>query len=149
MPQQDKVATLMQQGFLHHQERRFKEAQDVYEEVLRIQPNHFDALQLFGALSLQIANYQQAAEYFSKALKINQNEGVFINQGFAFQELQLFEEAITSYDNAIAINPLCQNAYYNRGNLLTQLNRTEEAIFSYDKAISIDSDFVILQNLNR
>ena len=146
MPNQVQVATLIQQGFAHHEEGRFKEAQDIYEKVLRIQPNHFDALQLIGAISLQFAEYQKAAEYFSKALEINPNDGVFINLGIALQELQLLEEAIASYDNAIAVNPLCLNAHYNRGNILNQLNRTEEAIFSFDNAIAIDPNFVMAYN---
>ena len=146
MPKQAQAATLIQQGSAYHEEGRLKDAQNIYEEILRIQPNHFDALQLLGALSLQIAEYQKAVECFSKALEINPNDGLFTNQGIALQELQLVEEAITSYDNAIAINPLCLNAHYNRGNILSRLNRTEEAIFSYDNAIAIDANCVMAYN---
>ena len=51
------------------------------------------------------------------------------------------EEALFSYDRALAIKSDFHEAWYNRGNVLGNLGRNEEALFSYDKALAIKSDF--------
>jgi tetratricopeptide (TPR) repeat protein len=70
---------------------------------------------------------------------------------------QSYEEAITSYDEAIELKPDDDAACYNRGFALDELNRYEEAIASYDKAIELKPDDqnawisrgIALRNLNR
>ena len=51
-----------------------------------------------------------------------------------------YEEAITSYDNALEIKPDNHEAWYNRGIALFNLGRIEEAIASYDQALKIKPD---------
>jgi len=52
-----------------------------------------------------------------------------------------FEEAITSYDNALKIKSDDPIAWFNRGNALGDLGRNEEAIASYDNALKIKPDY--------
>ncbi len=50
------------------------------------------------------------------------------------------EDALASYDRAIALKPDYAEAYYNRGNALMDLKRPEDALASYDKAIALEPD---------
>ena len=61
------IANLLQKGSRHHQQGNFSDAQALYEEILAIYPDHFDALQLLGVLFAQIKKYSQAVEFLSKA----------------------------------------------------------------------------------
>ena len=141
-PSQTQIATLTQQGIALHQQGNFPEAQVIYEQVLLIQPNHFDALQLLGVLFAQVKKYPQAVEFLSKALEINPNHaGAYSNRGNALKELSRFDEALASYDQAIKINPDYAEAYSNRGNVLKELSRFDEALASYDQAIKINPDY--------
>jgi tetratricopeptide (TPR) repeat protein len=63
-------------------------------------------------------------------------------EGVNFANLGRYEEAVASYDRAIAINPDYVDAWHNRGNALFRLNRKKEAVASYDKAIAINPDYV-------
>jgi tetratricopeptide (TPR) repeat protein len=63
------------------------------------------------------------------------------NRGVALNELKRFEEAIASYDRAIALRPDYASAYLLRGVALKRLNRPDKALASYDKAIAIKPDF--------
>jgi tetratricopeptide (TPR) repeat protein/ADP-heptose:LPS heptosyltransferase len=155
---QPQVSKLLQQGLTFHQQGNLTEAQVIYEQILNIQPDHFDALQLLGVLSAQIKKYSKAVEFLSKALQINPKHAkVCNNYGIALKELKRFDEAIASYDQAIAINPDYIDALSNRGNALQELNRYDEAVASYDQAIAIKSDYAeahfnrgnALQELNR
>jgi len=155
---QTQIATLTQQGIALHQQGNFPEAQVIYEQVLLIQPNHFDALQLLGVLFAQVKKYPQAVEFLSKALEINPNHaGAYSNRGNALKELNRFDEALASYDQAIGIDPNHAGAYSNRGNALKELSRFDEALASYDQAIKINPNYAdaysnrgnVLQDLKR
>jgi len=155
---QTQIATLTQQGIALHQQGNFPEAQVIYEQVLLIQPNHFDALQLLGVLFAQVKKYPQAVEFLSKALEINPNHaGAYSNRGNALKELSRFDEALASYDQAIGIDPNHAGAYSNRGNALKELSRFDEALASYDQAIKINPNYAdaysnrgnVLQDLKR
>ena len=60
-PSQTKVATLTQKGIALHQQGNLTEAQVMYEQILVIQPDHFDALQLLGVLFAQVKKYPQVS----------------------------------------------------------------------------------------
>jgi tetratricopeptide (TPR) repeat protein len=60
---------------------------------------------------------------------------LFIAQGRLFRILEVYEEAIVSYDKALLFKPYDATAWYNRGFSLDKLGRYEEAITSYDKAL--------------
>ena len=66
---------------------------------------------------------------------------LYYNRGVALHDLKRSEEAVASYDKAIAIKPDYAEAYSNRGVALRDLKRPEQALASYDKAIAIKPDF--------
>jgi len=139
--QHNQLAQLTQKGLSLHQQGRLAEAQTIYEEILKIQANHFDALQLLGALLAQTQQLKKAVDLLTKALKINPNNAAcYSNLGFALQALNRLDEALDSYDQAIRIKPDYAEAYYNRGTALQTLNRIDEALDSYDQAIRIKPD---------
>ena len=157
-PEKKEIDILIQKATALHQQGNFEAAQVIYEEILKIQPNHFDALQLLGVLFAQIKKHSQAFEFLSKALEINPNHaGAYSNRGIALKELKRFDEALTNYDQAIAINPGHVGAHSNRGIVLKELKRFDEALASYNQAIKINPDYVdaysnrgsVLQDLNR
>jgi tetratricopeptide (TPR) repeat protein len=56
------------------------------------------------------------------------------------------EEALASYDQALAIQPDYAEALYNRGVVLGGLRRLTEALASFDKALAIKPDYVDVLN---
>jgi tetratricopeptide (TPR) repeat protein len=58
--------------------------------------------------------------------------------GLKQANLDNMEEAIESWDKAIAINPNLASAWHNRGSALGHLSKFTEAIESFDKALEID-----------
>ena len=57
------------------------------------------------------------------------------------RDLKRPEEALASYDKALAIKPDYAEALNNRGNALQDLKRPDEALASYDKALAIKPDY--------
>ncbi|MFC1699992.1 tetratricopeptide repeat protein [Candidatus Omnitrophota bacterium] len=60
------------------------------------------------------------------------------NLGNAYSDLTQREEAIASYQQAIAINPVYAGAYYNLGNEHYYLDRSKEAIAFFNQAIKFE-----------
>jgi tetratricopeptide (TPR) repeat protein len=58
----------------------------------------------------------------------------------AHQDLQRFDEALSSYARAVAVKPDYVEAHFNRGELLQRLVRYREALSSYDRALAIKPD---------
>jgi tetratricopeptide (TPR) repeat protein len=117
-------------------------AQALCEEILNLQPRHFEALHLLGVIAYQTKDHQKAIELIGKAIEINPGNPVFYsNHGIALQELKKLEEALASYNQAIAIKPDYADAHFNRGVVLKELKQLDASIASYEQAIAFKPDY--------
>jgi len=138
-----KIITKLQQATTLHQNGQLDQARLIYEEILKIQPQNFDALHFLGVLEYQLDNAKLALEIIDKAIKIEpDNAAAFNNRGLAFHCLREFENALADFDKAIFLLPDFVDAYNNRGAALEDLKRFEEALASYEKAISLKPEYV-------
>ena len=125
-----------------HQKGQLAQAKAGYEQILKIQPEHFDSLHLLGVIAKQTNNPQQAVELIGKAIEINPNvAATYSNRGNALKELKQLDAAVASYDKAIALNPNYVEAHTNRGIALQELNQAGAAIACYDKAIALNPSY--------
>lgn len=87
----------------------------------------------------QSGNYQEAINYFDKALAIDPNDlDALHNKGYAFYNLGKPEQALIYFDKALAIDPNLESTLRIKGMALDELGRHEESIIYYDKALAID-----------
>jgi tetratricopeptide (TPR) repeat protein len=68
------------------------------------------------------------------------NHEAWFDRGNELCKLGRYEEAISSYNRAIEINPDNDKIWSNRGSALRILRRYSEAITSYDRAVEINPD---------
>ena len=138
----DEIPKLLQEGLALHRQGRFAGAKQIYEKILQKQSNHFDALQLLGAIYMQVKQYEMSLQFFDKALQIAKtNAAVFNNRGITLKELKRFDDALTSYDEALRIKPDYVEALNNRGVILNELKRFDDALTSCDEALRIKPDY--------
>jgi predicted O-linked N-acetylglucosamine transferase (SPINDLY family) len=152
------LASTFSQALALHQAGRLAEAEKIYGQILKVQPNHFDSLHLVGVIYAQRGNHVESVRQIDLALKINPKAAyAHHNRGLALQELKRLDDALASYDKAIALKPDYAEAFNNRGLALQKLNRLDDALASYDKAIALKPDYAeafnyrgnALQELNR
>lgn len=62
-------------------------------------------------------------------------------QGNALRDQNKYQEAIETYDKALALNANFAEALYDKGLALHNLNKFQEAIDCYEKAITINSKY--------
>ena len=72
----------------NHQENNLEAAQNLYEEILKTNPDHFGSIFYLGALFAKISNFQEAKKLFKKAIEIQPKfSPAHTNLGSALQKL--------------------------------------------------------------
>lgn len=125
-----------------HQQGKLAEAEQLYQEILETDPNHFDALHLLGAAAYQTRRYERAAALIARAIGVNATLAeAHSNLGNALKALNRLDEAIDSYDKAIDLRPNFAEALYNLGTVQQELGQYIEAISNYDRAIALRPNY--------
>ena len=134
-----KIEKTLFQAIENHKKNNFKDAEKLYNEILKTNPNHFQVICLLGSLKVQIRNLKQAKELFEKAIKINPNEAEPQNNlGIIFQEFEEPEKAINCYQKAIKIQSNYIPAHNNLGLAFKEMGEHEKAINCFQKVIEIE-----------
>ncbi|UGQ46847.1 tetratricopeptide repeat protein [Massilia endophytica] len=152
------TSAAMQQAVALHQRGELAKASQLYDAVLRQEPDHPDALHLSGVLARQRGDAGSAVELIGRALAAGGEKAIMLcNLGAALQDLRRHEEALASFDRALSLQPQYAMAMCNRGNALRNLERFEEALESYGSALRMQPAYpeallnraLVLQQLAR
>ena len=128
----------------NHQNNKLDVAQDLYNQVLKIDPNHANASNNLGTIFRKLKDYQKARDRFDKAIKINPDyANAHYNLGLLLHELEDKEKERECYEKAIEIDPNYVDAHNNLGVLLQDLKEYQKAKDCYEKAIQINPNYLI------
>ena len=131
----------------NHKKNNFEIAQDLYEKILKISPDHFKVIFLLGTLAAQTKNFDKAKQLLQKATQIQPNNAdAHNNLGSAQKETGENQKAINSYEKAIQINPNYANTHNNLGVVLKEVGKYQKAISCFEKAIQINPNYVEAHN---
>jgi tetratricopeptide (TPR) repeat protein len=141
-------AALFRRGLAAHREGRLPEALQCYQELLALDPSHFDTLRLAASAMMRSGDPVTALALLERALGVDAGHvGVLNDRGVALERLGRPKEALAGYERALMIDPAHTEALFNRGNVLAALKRPEEALASYAEVIRLKPDHALaLQN---
>ena len=129
---------LIQRAVGAHRQGRLDQAAELYEQVLRQQPDHAGALQLLGALRGQQGRHTEAVRLTQAALDQCPGDfGTITNHASVLMAAERHVEALAQLDKALALKPDFFEAHYNRGVTLAALKRFAQSIASYDQALAL------------
>ena len=132
------VEAEFQRAFEHHRAGRIAEAAAIYERIVTVAPAHADALHLLGSIKAQTGHPAEGERLIAAALRVKSDMPLmWSNHGNALALLDRREEAIASYDRAIALAPGFVEARYNRCNHLVALRRAPEALADMERALAV------------
>jgi len=127
----------------NHQEGRLDVAQELYNQVLKINPDHSQALNNIAVIFTNLKNYQKAQECYKKAIEINPDyTDAHFNLGNLFKELGEHQKAKDCYEQVIKIDPNDAKAHNNLGVIFQELGNLQKAKDCYEKVIEIDPNYV-------
>ena len=141
------ISFLTSEAFKYHQKGNLKEAKNIYEQILKHKPNHFDALQLLGILYGQINKKDKAIKLLELALQIKPDDAATLNNyGVILTEVNRTNDSYEALDKATNIKPDYAEAYSNKGNALKLLEKYDDAVKAYSKAIQLKPNYAEAYN---
>ena len=125
----------------NHQEGKTEVAKELYNRVLKIDPNHSQALKNIAIIFINLKDYQKAKECYEKAVEIDPNSAdAYYNLGIIFKELKEYQKAKSCYEKADNIQPNNTIIQTNLGIIFNDLGEYQKAKDCYEKAIKINPD---------
>jgi len=141
------VKEIFDSALQNHKKNDFKNAEQLYNQVLIKDPNHFGSIFYLGSIYLQKKNLIKAKQLFEKAVKIQPNYAeAHHNLGQSYKELGNVDKAIKCFQKAIKIQPKILASHNNLGIMQKELGNNDEAIECFQNAIEIQPDFATSHN---
>jgi predicted TPR repeat methyltransferase len=126
-----------------HQQDRVTEADVVYREILRLQPENAAALHFGGIAAHQLGRTAEGIASIRRSLTFVPDSADWHNNlGIVLQESGDLDAAVAAYRQAIDLNEAHANAHSNLGVLLRATGRTDEAEAAYRKAIELNPEHI-------
>ena len=123
----------------NHRESKTDIAQNLYNQVLKIDPNHTGAHNNLGDIFKDLGENQKAIGCFEKAIAINSNYAhAHYNLGNTFKDLGELEKSKECYEKVISIDPNNSEALNNLGVIFQELRENQKAKECFEKAIEIN-----------
>ena len=130
-----------------HQEGKTDIAQKLYLQVLKIKPNHSQALNNLGIVFYTLGENQKAKDCYEKAIELNPNYTEALNNlGVIFQGLGENQKAKEFYEKAIKLNTNHVDSHNNLGNIFKEAGDLQKAKDCYEKAIEINPNYATAHN---
>lgn len=134
------LAQLLRTAVAHHQAGRLAEADALYGQALRADPDNPDALHLSGLIAYQRGDSVRAVKLIAKALKRGDGPSFRHNFALALDAAGRAAEARAAYQRALALEERAA-AHNNLASLLVQQGARADAMAHYRRAIALDPSF--------
>jgi len=118
---------------------QWRNAEEIYRQILGQFPSHAKAIQRLGVLLAQQGRIGEALPLFQRFVELQpaSAEG-FSDLGSALRSAGRTEEAIEKLSRAISLNPNLGMAHGNLANVYRELGRMDDAMVEYQRAIQLN-----------
>lgn len=120
----------------HHQAGETHNADEIYQKILQIQPNHPDVLHLRGVANHQMGKEDVAYSLIFKAISINPSTPHYYNNlGEVCRAMGRYDEAQSCFVKALSLNTNLPEVHRNQGLLYLDRGQSDQAIAHLQGAI--------------
>ena len=123
-----------------YKEQKFLELIKLGVKLIKFNSNDAQLIYLLGLSSINLQKFLDAEKYFEKLISVKKTYQLYYIFGNIQKKLKKFKNSITSFQNAIKLNPNFSEAYNSLGNAKKSLDLRDEAEQFYRKAISLRED---------
>jgi tetratricopeptide (TPR) repeat protein len=140
--QNNEVERALKVATQYHNSGKLAEAQSIYQQILRAQPNHAIAMHLLGVVAMQAGRYDVAEKLICNAITLKPDlDEAYNNLGTMYESLGRFDESLPQYQKALEIRPGVAVVHFNLANVLRGLGRLEDAVFHYKETIKFSPGY--------
>lgn len=142
------TATLFAAAVQHHRASQLTEAEQLYRQVLALDPGHADSLHRLGLIAYQVGRPDVAVDLLNRAIAIDRTVAAYHSHlSLALEDLGRLEEAAVAGGAAVALAPEAADGHGNLGLVLLKLGRAEEAADCCRRAIALAPDLADGHNI--
>ena len=133
------INSLLQQGLSKFNDKNFEESKKIFEKIILLDKNNFDALQALGVIFGQQGNHKIASEHFLEAYRLKPNNiSINLNLANSLLETGENEKAINFYDYLIKTNPNVSTTWCYKKISLKNLKNYDQAINCFKQSLLLD-----------
>ncbi|MCM1992015.1 tetratricopeptide repeat protein [Oceanirhabdus seepicola] len=121
-------------------ENKSDDALESYKKAIKKNKNDTFAYNHIIAILMQQGRFEEALEYSSKLIEIEKKTDNYINKGNIEWELNEYEKALESYEEAIKIDEKAPLAYYGIGMVYFAQEEYEKSFDNFNRYIEIVGD---------
>jgi tetratricopeptide (TPR) repeat protein len=122
----------------HQKEGRLKEAEQLYREILRSNPDNVDAVRLLGNVTMQTGRIYEAERLFRRAVgKAPDFTLARIDLAHALKKQSRLQEAIDQCEQVIKLEPDNVQAHFLLGSTQSLAAKTYEAVEAYQRVLEL------------
>ncbi len=127
----------------HHQAGRLLEAENLYRQIVEVQPESANVLCLLGIAVRQQGKVAEAIGFYEQAIAQNPDfVEAHLNKAQVLLDVGEYQRAIASYEKVIKVQPDSTVAYNNLGWLKQQIGEIDSAILYYQTALRLDPNLL-------
>jgi predicted TPR repeat methyltransferase len=120
------------------QRGQLQDAEQVYQRILAVAPDHPDILHYYGVLLHQLGRSDEAIPTIERSIAIEPDHAEWYNNlGIVLRAKDRIDDAVAAYVKAIELDPGHAHAYNNLGVLQRFNGKPADAEASYRKAIEL------------
>jgi predicted O-linked N-acetylglucosamine transferase (SPINDLY family) len=126
----------------HFQAGQLQEAEQLFRQILQVDPNQVDALNLLGLIAGQTGRHDLAVGYLNATVRLKPDSApAHNNLGNALTRQGKSAEAVASYRRALSLKPDYVEAHCNLGAALQAQGHWDEAIACYREALRLRPEY--------
>ena len=127
---------LLEQAMRNLQEGHFKQADKIFNSLVKSYPNEPTSLHFAGITKYQLGQYSEALTLLNNVVRVAPEYAEAHNSlGIVYLEQRNYESAAQCFEEAINLKPDYANGHTNLGNALKELNRISDAVSAFESAL--------------
>ncbi len=128
--------------------RQYDSALSYLEEILKLNPNHLEALTSKAGLLVSQQNWPAVSETCERVFRIDKNSArCSLNTGLVAQQQGQMEAAREHFDRAYKNNPRLWQALFHQGNLALETGRFSDAARTFKSVLEQNPSAPVFNNL--
>jgi Tfp pilus assembly protein PilF len=135
------VSAALKTAIAHHQAGQLLQAEQIYRQILKQQPQNADALSLLGVIACQQTRLEEGITLYRQALAIKPDHRQArenLNLALWRQGKRLIEESISNLNLAVNFQPDNLSAQTALGSIYQEQGMLEQALVHYQQALAIN-----------
>jgi tetratricopeptide (TPR) repeat protein len=129
---------LLEEAVKLHKEAKYQEAEELYKEILQINPENDSAWYFMSFVARQLVKNEAAVEYLKNAISVYPSPDYYKELIDVLFALNRKEAIISVYEELLNVTPEDLDSHFKLGIFYQELNRVDKALECFNNVIKLN-----------